>query len=213
MARAKKTAVKSETPSTAPKTRGIDLQEVEARVTALDKAKRRSYDIFDIEQRVYNLEKKGGGGGSQSFNTIMGYSGSSTWTYAKAAATAFDWVTNTDMRNPNDAWCSNTSDSTPYLQMYNPSGIILKKIKIKVFSNYSAAWTGNMKITASEDGTTFVDLTEAESVTAPLQEFDTHEFEFASNSTAYKYYRIQGASAFAVNNSGSCYFDQVEAFT
>lgn len=59
MARTKKTAVKSETPSTAPKTRGIDLQEVEARVTALDKAKRRSYDIFDIEQRVYNLEKNG----------------------------------------------------------------------------------------------------------------------------------------------------------
>lgn len=59
MARTKKTAVKSETPSTAPKTRGIDVQEVEARVTALDKAKRRSYDIFDIEQRVYNLEKNG----------------------------------------------------------------------------------------------------------------------------------------------------------
>lgn len=57
MARAKKTA---SAPSTAPKTRGIDLQEVEARVTALDKAKRRSYDIFDIEQRVYNLEKNGG---------------------------------------------------------------------------------------------------------------------------------------------------------
>lgn len=56
MARAKKTASAS---STAPKTRGIDLQEVEARVTALDKAKRRSYDIFDIEQRVYNLEKNG----------------------------------------------------------------------------------------------------------------------------------------------------------
>ena len=57
MARAKKTA---SVTSTAPKTRGIDLQEVEARVTALDKAKRRSYDIFDIEQRVYNLEKNGG---------------------------------------------------------------------------------------------------------------------------------------------------------
>lgn len=56
MARAKKTAAAT---STAPKTRGIDLQEVEARVTALDKAKRRSYDIFDIEQRVYNLEKNG----------------------------------------------------------------------------------------------------------------------------------------------------------
>lgn len=56
MARAKKTASAS---STAPKTRGIDLQEVEARVTALDKAKRRSYDIFNIEQRVYNLEKNG----------------------------------------------------------------------------------------------------------------------------------------------------------
>lgn len=56
MARSKKTAT---TTSTAPKTRGIDLQEVEARVTALDKAKRRSYDIFDIEQRVYALEKNG----------------------------------------------------------------------------------------------------------------------------------------------------------
>ena len=56
MARSKKTAANT---STAPKTRGIDLQEVEARVTALDKAKRRSYDIFDIEQRVYNLEKNG----------------------------------------------------------------------------------------------------------------------------------------------------------
>lgn len=56
MSRAKKTA---SVTSTAPKTRGIDLQEVEARVTALDKAKRRSYDIFDIEQRVYNLEKNG----------------------------------------------------------------------------------------------------------------------------------------------------------
>lgn len=60
MARAKKTAAVTTTvTSTAPKTRGIDLQEVEARVTALDKAKRRSYDIFDIEQRVYNLEKNG----------------------------------------------------------------------------------------------------------------------------------------------------------
>lgn len=56
MARTKKTAAVT---STAPKTRGIDVQEVEARVTALDKAKRRSYDIFDIEQRVYNLEKNG----------------------------------------------------------------------------------------------------------------------------------------------------------
>lgn len=56
MAKAKKTA---SVTSTAPKTRGIDLQEIEARVTALDKAKRRSYDIFDIEQRVYNLEKGG----------------------------------------------------------------------------------------------------------------------------------------------------------
>lgn len=67
MARAKKTAAATATViSTAPKTRGIDLQEVEARVTALDKAKRRSYDIFDIEQRVYNLEKNGGGGGGGS---------------------------------------------------------------------------------------------------------------------------------------------------
>ena len=57
MARAKKTAAAS--PSTAPKRRGIDVQEVEARVEALDKAKRRSYDIYEIEQRVYNLEKKG----------------------------------------------------------------------------------------------------------------------------------------------------------
>lgn len=56
MAKTKKTA---SVTSTAPKTRGIDVQEVEARVTALDKAKRRSYDIFDIEQRVYNLEKNG----------------------------------------------------------------------------------------------------------------------------------------------------------
>jgi hypothetical protein len=41
--------------------RSYDLQEVEARVTALDNAKRRSYDIYDIEQRVYNLEKNGTG--------------------------------------------------------------------------------------------------------------------------------------------------------
>lgn len=45
----------------APKRRSIDLQEVEARVTALDKSKRRSYDIYDIEQRVYDLEKNGTG--------------------------------------------------------------------------------------------------------------------------------------------------------
>lgn len=65
MARSKKVA---DTPtSTAPKTRGIDIQEVEARVEALDKSKRRSYDIFDIEQRVYNLEKNSGGGGGTSF--------------------------------------------------------------------------------------------------------------------------------------------------
>lgn len=70
MARAKKTVSAS---STAPKTRGIDLQEVEARVTALDKAKRRSYDIFDIEQRVYNLEKNGGGSSSSlTFNLLQG---------------------------------------------------------------------------------------------------------------------------------------------
>ena len=70
MARSKKTAVTSETPSTAPKTRGIDVQEVEARVTALDKAKRRSYDIFDIEQRVYNLEKNGSTPGPSASYTI-----------------------------------------------------------------------------------------------------------------------------------------------
>lgn len=210
MARTKKTA---SVASTAPKIRGIDLQEVEARVTALDKAKRRSYDIFDIEQRVYNLEKNGGGGGSQSFNTIMKYSASSTWSYSKAPITAFDWIENSDMRSPNDAWCSNPTDNAPYLEMFTSTGIILKKIKIKVFSNYSDAWTGNIKITASEDGTTFVDLTENEFVNAPLQVFDTHEFVFSSNNTAYKYYRIQGASAFGVNNSGSCFFDQVEAFT
>ena len=69
MARAKKTA---SVTSTAPKTRGIDLQEIEARVTALDKAKRRSYDIFDIEQRVYNLEKNGGGGGGSSVKIKTG---------------------------------------------------------------------------------------------------------------------------------------------
>lgn len=67
MARAKKTASAS---STAPKTRGIDVQEVEARVTALDKAKRRSYDIFDIEQRVYDLEKNSGGGGGSNLTTL-----------------------------------------------------------------------------------------------------------------------------------------------
>ena len=74
MARAKKTAAATTTvTSTAPKTRGIDLQEVEARVTALDKAKRRSYDIFDIEQRVYNLEKNSGGGGEMpQFNVLQG---------------------------------------------------------------------------------------------------------------------------------------------
>lgn len=48
------------------KRRSIDLQEIEARVTNMDKAKRRSYDVFDIEQRVYNLEKNGGGGGGSS---------------------------------------------------------------------------------------------------------------------------------------------------
>lgn len=67
MARTKKTASAT---STAPKTRGIDLQEVEARVTALDKAKRRSYDIFDIEQRVYDLEKNSGGGGGANLTTL-----------------------------------------------------------------------------------------------------------------------------------------------
>lgn len=43
------------------KRRSYDIQEVEARVTALDNAKRRSYDIYDIEQRVYDLEKNGTG--------------------------------------------------------------------------------------------------------------------------------------------------------
>lgn len=210
MARTKKTVAKSADPVIV---RSLDMPSLEKRVYNMDGAKIRNYDLFSLEQRIYDLEVNGGGGGSQSFNAIMGYSASSTWTYSKAPYTAFDWIENTDMRNVNDAWCSNPTDNMPYLQMYNPSGIILKKIKIKIFSNYSDAWTGNIKITASEDGTNFVDLTNAESVTAPLQVFDTHEFDFASNSTAYKYYRIQGTSAFGVNGSGSCFFDQVEAFT
>lgn len=70
MARSKKVA---DTPtSTALKTRGIDLQEVEARVEALDKAKRRSYDIYDIEQRVYNLEKNAGSGGGDGSKVLTG---------------------------------------------------------------------------------------------------------------------------------------------
>lgn len=70
MARSKKVA--DAPASTAPKTRGIDLQEIEARVEALDKAKRRSYDIFEIEQRVYNLEKNGGSGGGDGSKIATG---------------------------------------------------------------------------------------------------------------------------------------------
>ena len=160
----------------------------------------------------FSLGGSGGGSSSTSANVIMGYSASSTWGYAKAPSTAFDYIENTDMRYVNDAWCSDIGDNTPWLQIFIPSGVILKKIIIKVFSNYYGAWTGNIKITASEDGIDFVDLTEAESVTAPFQVFDTHEFNFV-NDTAYKYYRIQGTSAFGVNGYASCFFDQVDAYT
>lgn len=48
------------------KRRSIDLVEIEARVEAVDKSKRRSYDPFDLEQRIYNIEANGGGGGGDT---------------------------------------------------------------------------------------------------------------------------------------------------
>lgn len=210
MARAKKTAVtKSASPSTAPKTRGIDLQEVEARVTALDKAKRRSYDIFDIEQRVYNLEKKGGGGGSITpGNTIPKYTASSTDQYAKGIETAFNFVTNTNFRAPDNAWSGSSSDSAPYIVIEYGYKCKVSEIELKCFSNYSAAYEGKVKIQGSDDGTTYTDITDLLDFNAPLQELGTKTLS-VNASVGYKYIKLLFNKALSASYAPSCFFDQI----
>lgn len=63
MARTKKTATKNATPVIV---RSLDMPSLEKRVFNMDGAKIRNYDLFSLEERIYQLEKNGGGGGGSS---------------------------------------------------------------------------------------------------------------------------------------------------
>ena len=158
MARAKKTA---SVTSTAPKTRGIDVQEVEARVTALDKAKRRSYDIFDIEQRVYNLEKNGGGGGSTPEIVLLqdaladvsklDYTiTSSTHSGNYAPEYAFGKYVSTSLM-----WIANAAVS--WLDIASTDKFCLKCLKW--LSTDTNRYSAPVKVSYSDDGTNYTDAT------------------------------------------------------
>lgn len=162
MARAKKTAAVTTTvTSTAPKTRGIDLQEVEARVTALDKAKRRSYDIFDIEQRVYNLEKNSGGGGGTSEIVVLQEAladvskldytiTSSTHSGSYAPEYAFGKFASTSLM-----WIANAAES--WLDIASSDQFTLRCIKW--LSNDPNRYSAPVKVSYSDNGTDYTDAT------------------------------------------------------
>lgn len=208
MARSKKVA---DTPAlTAPKTRGIDLQEVEARVTALDKAKRRSYDIFDIEQRVYNLEKKGGGGGGTltPANTIPKFTASSTSAYAQNIFSAFNFVSNTNFRNPDNAWSSDSSDSAPYIDIEYAYDAKISSVELKCFSNYGDKYDGKVKIQGSSDGLVFSDITSFVDFSATLETLTTNTVNVNAEA-GYKHIRILFNKALVESYAPSAFFDQI----
>lgn len=162
MARAKKTAAATTTASsTAPKTRGIDLQEVEARVTALDKAKRRSYDIFDIEQRVYNLEKNGGGGGTSSTleviqDTVTDLSNLSIQVSASSSSGQYTPEYGFgDYSTFNKMWIANTAVSYYQIEKSDPFSLVF----MNWLSGDPNRYATPVSVECSDNGTTFEEVT------------------------------------------------------
>lgn len=205
MARTKKTATKNATPVIV---RSLDVPSLEKRVYNMDGAKIRNYDLYSLEKRIYDLEVNGGGGSSTPGNTIPKYTASSTDQYAKAIETAFNFVTNTDFRSPNNAWSGSSSDSAPYVVIEYGYNCKVSEIELNCFSNYGAAYEGKVKIQGSDDGTTYTDITDFLDFNAPLQELGTNTLSINA-SAGYKYIKLLFNKALSANYAPSCFFDQI----
>ena len=140
---------------------------------------------------------------------------SSTWAYSDAKWKAFNGVDPTNLRSPDNAWTSNSSDNSCYIQYKFDSLKYLTKLSLSVFSNFSEDWTGDIKVLGSEDGNDWYSLLtnnqESIRITAKLQELT--DIDINLNPYLYtRYIRIKGVDNFAVYNGASMFFNEIYAY-
>lgn len=128
---------------------------------------------------------------------------------------AFNGVSSSNMRTPNNCWSAIQNDDDAWIQYEFNRLYWFNKITIKCFSNYSGAWVGNIKILGSQNGIDWENILANGNnyeLTAPYQEFSITEINLNSNKE-YQFIKIQADNnAFTVYNYPSCFFDEIYVY-
>ena len=128
---------------------------------------------------------------------------------------AFNGVSSSNMRTPNNCWSAIQNDDDAWIQYEFNRLYWFNKITIKCFSNYSGDWVGNIKILGSQNGIDWENILingNNYELTAPYQEFSITEINLNSNKE-YQFIKIQADNnAFTVYNYPSCFFDEIYVY-
>lgn len=131
----------------------------------------------------------------------------------RAGWCAFNGVSPTNLREPNNntCWLPSDNEANPYIQYAFSSAYRFTHLILMCFSNYSDAWTGNIEILGSNDGTTWTNVLASGTeyaLTAPLQA-NSMIFIQLDNTLTWSYIRLKGKSAFAVPFNPSLFIDEI----
>jgi hypothetical protein len=129
---------------------------------------------------------------------------------------AFNGISPSDLRNPDNCWSAPQDEQHPWIQYNFPATKTywFNKIAIKCFSNYDSAWVGDIKVQGSLDGLTWENLLiggDTVEITAPLQTFATIEIPL-NDTVEYSMIRIYGMDAFTVYYAPSLFIDEIYVY-
>ena len=136
---------------------------------------------------------------------------------------AFNGVSSTDYRDPNNVWCPNIGEQNEWICYHFNSAKYFTKMTINCFSNYYSDWTGDIKIEASNDGTYWTNILkggdtskEITAYLAPSSEGGINEETVINidldSSTAYEYIRFVGIDPLMVWSGASCMVDEIYVY-
>lgn len=126
---------------------------------------------------------------------------------------AFNGIHPTNLREPeaNTYWFAASDDATPYIQYDLLNSYRLSQVRIDCFSNYDGAWTGNIEVLGSTDGSSWTNILQTGAsihIEAALQSITNIVIDL--NSTSFwRYIRIKGESAFDVPFAPSLFIDEI----
>ena len=179
---------------------------------------------IQIGNDIYSIPSGGGGGGREYLGSLIervtqsvgNISGSSYDSSFGEPWKAFNGISPTNLRNPNNVWLSAQNETNPWIQYDFGLGNqrYFTQISIKCFSNYSGAWTGYIDILGSNDGTTWENILangDKVSVTADYQQFTDIDINL-DDTNLWRFIRLRGESAFNVYYQPAFIIDEIYVY-